>query len=212
MNGCVQPLPHSLQTLVIANSYDLDLSNMKELRILICDETVSLTSIPQNLRCLCDDFMDYQGDGWREGQNFPKVPEKNQLAFLKCPPRIPTYDLLESLPRLRKLETLILEGHYEDNLDISRVGQRVLDFEELHVLRYISLRYFNVKTILGFSSKHENLRYLEVFGCHSLQSCPGVGDLLALEIALASLRCWTCTSSQTYKHWICRTVMHFKEL
>jgi Leucine-rich repeat (LRR) protein len=183
MDGCVQPLPHSLQTFVITDSDPhmvLDLSNMKELRILICDGIVSLTSIPQNLRCLCDiDFLNK--DGYISRQNFPRVPRNNQLAFLRWSCRRPTYDLLETFQRLTKLETLKLEfsnyvlGCSEDE-DILE-----LNFEKLYMLQDISLSWFNKKTISGFSSKHRNLRYLKLVSCLSLRSCPSVGDLLALE-------------------------------
>ena len=189
MNGCVQPLPHSLQTLVITDSYTdmvLDLSNVKELRMLICDHTVSLTSIPQNLRCLWN-FETFT-PSWKT-QNFPKVPEKNQLAILKWSCWRPTYDLLESFQRLTKLETLELEfkefyfGIFLDE-DILE-----LNFEKLNMLRDISLSYFNGKTISGFSSKHWNLRYLKLYKCRSLWSCPSVGDLFALE-ELSFEFCW----------------------
>ena len=81
----MQPLPHSLQTLAITHSnlhIDLALSDLKELRILICDNTVNLISIPQNLRCLHDPTF-YFGDEYPLRHNFPKVPEKNELAFFK---------------------------------------------------------------------------------------------------------------------------------
>ena len=198
----MQPLPHSLQTLVITNldpHMVLDLSNMKELRILICDDTVGLTSIPQKLCGLCDlnddvNFdVNYVGVGNPLRQNFPKVPEKNQLAFLRWSCMKSTYDLLESFQRLTKLEALTLEffndedisecSEDEDNLDFSP-GRRkcVLNFENLYMLRSIFLGCFHGKTISSFSSKHENLWYLKLYDCRSLRSCSCVGDLLALEV------------------------------
>jgi hypothetical protein len=182
---CVQPLPHSLQTLVITHSdflIDLALSGMKELRILICDDTVNLISIPQNLRCLHDPKAFF----WHANplrHNFPEVPEKNELAFLHWSGIKPTYDFQKSFERLTKLETLKLEFKEDrDILDIFWGRQKcVSNFDKLYMLWDISLRNFNGKTISGFSSKHCNLRYLDLYRCESLQSCPSVGDLFALE-------------------------------
>ena len=181
----MQPLPHSLQTLVITHSdlhIDLALSKMKELRILICDHTVNLISIPQNLRCLHDPnyYIEYEIPLRR---NFPKVPEKNELAILKWSGIKPTYGFWRSFEKLTKLDTLKLVFNGEkDKLD-TFWGRRkcVSNFDKLDMLRDISLRCFNGKTISGFSSKHCNLRYLNLYRCYSLHSCPGVGDLLALE-------------------------------
>jgi hypothetical protein len=70
----------------------------------------------------------------------------------------------------------------EDNLDITRGrGECVANFDKLYMLRDISLRYFNGETISNFSSRHCNLRYLNLDCCQSLHSCPSVGDLFALE-------------------------------
>ena len=185
MDGCLQPLPHSLQTLVITLSdlhIDLALSKMKELRILICDHTVNLISIPQNLRCLYNpnDYFLFKNPLRR---NFPKVPEKNELAILNWSGIKPTYGFWRSFERLTKLETLKLE--FKDDKAIFNIfwGWRkcVSNFDKLYMLRDISLRYFNGKTISNFSSKHYNLRHLDLDRCKSLRSCPGVGDLLALE-------------------------------
>ncbi len=121
MDGCVQALPHSLQTLVITHSnphIDLALSNMKELRILIYDDTINLISIPENLHCLCY-FKEWFEIGTWLRTNFPKVPKKNQLAFLNSPANGPTYGFWKSFERLSKLKTLklvfrpkILFGHF----------------------------------------------------------------------------------------------------
>jgi Leucine-rich repeat (LRR) protein len=183
MDGCVQALCHSLQTLVITYSFphiDLALSNMKELRILICDDTINLISIPQNLRCL-HDATRYFEISLR--QNFPKVPEKNELAILNWSGIKPTYGFWKNFERLTKLETLKLQFNKDkDILDIFW-GRRkcVSNFDKLHMLRDICLGKFNGETILGFSSKHCNLRHLHLDWCDSLQSCLGVGDLFALE-------------------------------
>ena len=47
---------------------------MKELRILICDDTVNLISIPQNLRCLHDlkDYFWYKNLGGTIFQRYPR--------------------------------------------------------------------------------------------------------------------------------------------
>jgi Leucine-rich repeat (LRR) protein len=185
MDGCVHALCHSLQTLVITHTnsrIDLALSNMKELRILICDDTVNVISIPQNLRCLHHP-IDYFRIGIPLRQNSPKIPNKNQLVFLNWSGIIPTHGLWKSFQRLTKLKTLQLEFvKDEDNLDITRGrGECVANFDKLYMLRDISLRYFNGETISNFSSRHCNLRYLNLDCCQSLHSCPSVGDLVALE-------------------------------
>ena len=182
----MQSLHHSLQTLVISHSdphIDLDLSNMKELRILICDDPIDLISIPQNTRCLCyKESYFLKSNPLR--RNFPKIPKKNQLAALRLLNFKPTYKFWKNFERLTKLETLNLEFSFrhEHILDIS-LGRRkcVSNFDNLYMLRRISLSHFNGKTISGFSSKHCNLRYLSLYACDSLQSCPSVGDLFALE-------------------------------
>jgi len=96
---------------------------------------------------------------------------------------VPTHGLWESFQRLITLETLQWEFVNDgDILDIS-LGRRecVANFDKLHMLRDISLYDYNEKTISGFSSKHCNLRHLELYRCDSLHSCPSVGDLVALE-------------------------------
>ena len=189
----MQALPHSLQTLVITNSnphIDLALSNMKELRILIYDDTVNLISIPRNLRCL------YYFKVWFETttvlrMNFPKVPKKNQLVILNLSDIGPRYGFLKSFERLTKLKTLKLAFSEKKHiLDIFWGRQtRVLNFDKLYTLRDISLGCFNGKTISGFSSKHCNLRYLNLYMCNSIRSCPSVGELFALE-ELSFDFCW----------------------
>ena len=161
---------------------DLALSNMKELRILICDDTVNVISIPQNLRCLRH-HKHYFWIEIRLRQKFLKIPNKNQLVFLNWSGIIPTHGLWKSFQRLTKLETLQLEFvKDEDNLDRSGGrGECVANFDKLYMLRYISLHYFNGETISNFSSRHCNLRYLNFYCCRSLHSCPSVGDLFALE-------------------------------
>ena len=189
----MQALPHSLQTFVITDSnppIDLALSDMKELRILIYDHSVNLISIPQNLRCLC--YFEERNWGLTLLRTkFPKVPKKNQLAFLNLWAIGPTYGFLESFERLTNLETLKLEFSSKAHiLDIFwRVQTRVLNFDKLYMLQDISLSCFNGKTISGFSSKHCSLRYLKLYRCVSLRSCPSVGDLFALE-ELSFDFCW----------------------
>ena len=180
----MQPLPHSLQTLVITRSdlhIDLAPSKMKDLRILICDHSINLISIPQNLRCLHDSIY-YFRDVYPLRRNFPKVPKNNELAFLYWY-GIKLNGFWKSFERLTKLETLKLEFNEDKGiLDIFWRRQKcVSNFDKLYMLRDISLRHFNGKTISGFSSKHCNLRRLDLHWCDSLHSCLGVGDLLALE-------------------------------
>ena len=179
----MQALPHSLQTLVITHSkphIDLALSNMKESRILIYDNTVNLISIPQNLHCLC--YFITEPSAWLR-TNFPKVPKKNQLALLNLSAIGPTYGFLKSFEGLTKLKTLKLTFSKKKHILDSFCGRQkhVSNFDKLYMLQDISLTSFKGKTISGFSSKHCNLRYLNLFMCGSLRSCPSVGDLFALE-------------------------------
>jgi Leucine-rich repeat (LRR) protein len=185
MDDCVWQLSHSLQTLIITRSdlhIDLALSDMKELRILICDRTVNSISIPQSLRCLHDisSFLVY----WNPlRQSFPKIPKRNELAFLNWSGIKSTYGFWKRFERLTKLETLKLEFNEDKEILHIFCGRRkcVANFDKLDILRDVSLSYFNGKTISGFSSKHCNLRYLNLYRCDSLQCCPSVGDLFALE-------------------------------
>ena len=142
----MQALRNSLQTLVLTHSephMKVALSEMKELRILICDGTVNLISIPQNLLCLRYANKDFSIEG-PFGQTILGVPKNNQLAFM-------------------------------NRLDVERTYGFWKSFERK------TLSFFNGKAISGFTAKHYNLRYLDLVGCDSLRSCPGVGDLFALE-------------------------------
>jgi len=118
-------------------------------------------------------------------QNFPKVPEKNELAFLNWSGIKPTYGFWKSFKRLTKLETLNLKFKFLEDKNILDIFWRrhkcVSNFDKLYMLRDISLYYFHGKFISGFSSKHCNLRYLDFYSCESLRSCPSVGNLLGLE-------------------------------
>ena len=185
----MQVLCHSLQTLVIMHldsCMDLALSNMKELRILICDATVNLISIPQNLRCLHSPKERFSfGNPLRH--NFPKVPEKNQLVFLNQSGIVSKHGFWKRFGRLTKLETLKLVFKNIHIMDIygriisPKREECVANFDKLYMLRDISLENLNGETISGFRSKHCNLRHLDLHSCHSLHSCPSVGNLFALE-------------------------------
>ena len=48
----------------------------------------------------------------------------------------------------------------------------------------------NVVTVIGLSSKLKKLRVLNLYGCVKLRTCPGVGDVVALEV----LVCFGCRS------------------
>ncbi|KAG0559593.1 hypothetical protein KC19_10G116800 [Ceratodon purpureus] len=80
---------------------------------------------------------------------------------------------VEEIGSLRKLQVLILEGFKGDKLP---------DLGMLTSLRLVSFQgCAAVKTISGLGSKLTNIEFLSLRECYSLQECPGVGDLYALE-------------------------------
>jgi Leucine-rich repeat (LRR) protein len=74
-----------------------------------------------------------------------------------------------------------LQGLYINGLE-SPSSSLIPDFSRLNRLRDVSL-YACVKVdmIAGLSSRMTNLKRLQLISCHSLCSCHGVGDLVALE-------------------------------
>ncbi|KAG0603716.1 hypothetical protein M758_10G116000 [Ceratodon purpureus] len=80
---------------------------------------------------------------------------------------------IEEIGSLTKLQVLILEGFKGDKLP---------DLGMLTSLRLVSfIKNSAVKTISGLGSKLTNIEFLNLRQCYSLQECPGVGDLYALE-------------------------------
>ncbi|KAG0598288.1 hypothetical protein M758_12G061400 [Ceratodon purpureus] len=63
------------------------------------------------------------------------------------------------------------------------MGTKVLNFTELKFLKVVKIIKFpNLITIRGFSSRLTNLRSLVIENCKSLQKCPGLDELYSLEV------------------------------
>ena len=193
----MQALRHSLQTLVITHSkphMNLALSDMKELRILICDGTVNLISIPQNLRCLR--YTKYSVSierSWR--QNIQKVLQKNQLAFLNRSGVKRTYGFWKSFERktlsfsnekaissftAKYCNLRYLEFYCCDSLRSCHGVGDLVALEELSFIRWGKLRELpNLQQLT-------RLRKLNIDTCVSIVAVPGLGNLVALVEFIAS--------------------------
>ncbi|XP_073390626.1 uncharacterized protein [Physcomitrium patens] len=78
---------------------------------------------------------------------------------------------IEDIGRLTNLQVLDLYG-----------GGKLPDLSSLSLLRVACFRENDAaETISGLSSKLTNLRYLDFQGCKGLRSCPGLGELVALQ-------------------------------
>ncbi|KAG0588953.1 hypothetical protein KC19_2G280800 [Ceratodon purpureus] len=93
---------------------------------------------------------------------------------------IPTEQFVKQIACLEDLQCLCLSSYPGRRLPNMRsmVSLRVAKFYECE----------NAVTLAGLTSKLTNLRVLDLLLCKQLRSCPGVGDLVALE----ELTCWNC--------------------
>ncbi|KAG0604323.1 hypothetical protein M758_10G162600 [Ceratodon purpureus] len=97
----------------------------------------------------------------------------SNLAYLRWDnPHTPPPDV-EEIRSLTKLQVLFLHGFKGDKLP---------DLSMLTSLRLVSFTScLAVKTIRGLSLKLNNIVFLSLRSCYSLEECPGVGELYALE-------------------------------
>ncbi|KAG0561405.1 hypothetical protein KC19_9G062400 [Ceratodon purpureus] len=89
------------------------------------------------------------------------------------PSSAPAEQIVKQIARLEDLQFLCL---------IDYPGRRLPDMRSmvsLRVARFYECK--NVVTVTGLSLKLTNLRVLDLRWCKQLRSCPGVGDLVALE-------------------------------
>ncbi|KAG0627867.1 hypothetical protein M758_2G234200 [Ceratodon purpureus] len=85
----------------------------------------------------------------------------------------PDQQIVKQIARLEDLQFLCLIGY---------PGRRLPDMRSMVSLRVARFyRCENAVTLAGLSSKLTNLRVLYLHRCGQLRSCPGVGDLVALE-------------------------------
>ncbi|KAG0588944.1 hypothetical protein KC19_2G280600 [Ceratodon purpureus] len=93
---------------------------------------------------------------------------------------IPSAQFMKQIARLEDLQWLCLSSY---------PGRRLPDMRSMVSLR-VAMFYgcWNAVTLAGLSSKLTNLRVLYLQRCMQLRSCPGVGDLVALE----ELSCQGC--------------------
>lgn len=90
------------------------------------------------------------------------------LRWLNISSISPSFKDISRLTKLQVLELDCCDG--------------ALDVSNLILLRVASFcNNSSVATIDGFSSKHTNLQFLELSLCPKLQSCPGLGELVALQ-------------------------------
>lgn len=127
----MQSLPDSLQTSIISNinrftsKGNLDLSYMKELRILICDDIVNVTLAPTNLHWLVLNHMNTR----MLANVFPTILE-NKLVALNVK-YLPTHQVCRVVECLTKLEVL----HW----DLYDEGNELPNFGKLRFLQDLSL-------------------------------------------------------------------------
>ncbi|KAG0627859.1 hypothetical protein M758_2G233500 [Ceratodon purpureus] len=85
----------------------------------------------------------------------------------------PTEQFVRQIARLEDLQFLCLFRYK---------GRRLPDMRSMVSLRVARFYWCeNAVTLAGLSSKLTNLRVLDLLCCEQLRSCPGVGDLVALE-------------------------------
>jgi Leucine-rich repeat (LRR) protein len=82
--------------------------------------------------------------------------------------------LVDKIGRLEELQYLELQEY---------LGAKLPDMTSMISMQVaIFSRCWNVATLTGLSSKLTNLRVLILESCHGLRTCPGVGDLVRLEV------------------------------
>jgi Leucine-rich repeat (LRR) protein len=131
-----------------------------------------------------------------------KLTQLRSLEIVYDGPRNPNINInILGLRRLRSLVFLHLDGMqirtasiHEEIGDLTSLQALLItscespssslipDFSRLNRLRDVSLYGCGkADTIAGLSSRMTNLKRLQLISCHSLRSCHGVGDLVALE-------------------------------
>ncbi|KAG0619275.1 hypothetical protein M758_4G128200 [Ceratodon purpureus] len=159
-------LPTSLQTLIIRKDnsdtqghqrIDLDVSHLKELRILICKGDINVkSSLPKNLGWLCS----------RQENIFPIIPQMNKLVILAL-------DLVAS--GIQTLGESVVNASKLEVLNLSRCSQlRSLpySFGMLKRLQQIYLLSSGIQSLPESFGELSNLEVLDLRFCYQLSSLP----------------------------------------
>ncbi|KAG0561264.1 hypothetical protein KC19_9G049900 [Ceratodon purpureus] len=168
--------PESLEVLNIINMdsstlLTLDISRMKNLRILMCDDTITATSIPENLcwwnldgrlfrRLFCLSEESAKG----VMTTLPTPHPNNKLAVLSLADS-PITTLTEIVVRLRNLEVLYLWKCRELHLLPESFG-------DLSKLRDLNLRWSGITSLPASFGELSNLEVLNRCGCGKLDLLP----------------------------------------
>ncbi|KAG0561266.1 hypothetical protein KC19_9G050100 [Ceratodon purpureus] len=188
--------PESLEVVNIINVDSsglraLDISRMKNLRILMCDDTITVTSIPESLCWWNLDglvwFNQYiplsEKSATEVMTTLPTPHPNNKLAVLSLPlSHITT--LTESVVRLSNLEVLILESCWKLQLLPESFGG-------LSKLRDLNLANSGIRSLSASFGGLSSLDTLNLKGCRDLRLLPesfgGLGKLRDLNLAWSGI-------------------------
>ncbi|KAG0588047.1 hypothetical protein KC19_2G211500 [Ceratodon purpureus] len=157
-----EELPTSLQTLIVHNHYyqghgriDIDVSHLKELRIILCKGDINVTSsLPKNVVWI----------GFRQMNNVPVIPEMNRLVMMDLESSS-IRAVCDSVRNASKLEMLNLSYCSELHL-------LPHSFRMLKRLRDINLDWSGIQSLPESFGELSNLEVLNLTLCSQLRSLP----------------------------------------
>ncbi|KAG0584173.1 hypothetical protein KC19_3G190400 [Ceratodon purpureus] len=184
-----EPLPNTLQTLIISNNRNflypnLHLSYLKELRILICENTIDVMSLPKNLLWF----------SWQEQDIFEDedddILEDEDDDILEDGSTCRNVDILSIISKSNKL--VVLDIIFPSVIEIEKTlhyrncrhPQMLLgdDFLQFKGLQVLNLYCYNLHMLPESFGALRNLEELDLGGCEKLNSLPeSIGRLQKLQ-------------------------------
>ncbi|KAG0623635.1 hypothetical protein M758_3G189800 [Ceratodon purpureus] len=159
-----EPLPNTLQTLIISNSRNflcpnLHLSYLKELRILICDNTIDVMSLPKNLLWF----------SWRKQDIF----EDEDDDILEDRSTCRNVDILSIISKNNKLMVLDIDSMF---LNFTSVGEKI-HLKYLQILHHRNCDHPQMSLGDDFLQS-KDLQILNLSYCKNLHMLPKSFDVL----------------------------------
>ncbi|KAG0623638.1 hypothetical protein M758_3G190100 [Ceratodon purpureus] len=171
-----EPLPNTLQTLIISNNRNflypnLHLSYLKELRILICDNTIDVMSLPKNLL-----WFSWQKQDIFEDEN-DDILEDEDDDILEDGSTCRKIDILSIISKNNKLMVLDIDSMF---LNFTSVGDKVY-LKKLQILNHRNCDHPQMSLGDDFLQS-KDLQVLVLSNCYNLHMLPeSFGALRNLE-------------------------------
>jgi Leucine-rich repeat (LRR) protein len=152
-------------------------SNLRVLKLVYVSTDTEVLDVSKLTQLRSLEIVNDGGHYPRININILGLRRLRSLVFLHLDGmQIRTASIHEEIGDLTSLQALLITSCESPSSSL------IPDFSRLNRLRDVSLYGCGkADTIAGLSSRMTNLKRLQLISCHSLRSCHGVGDLVALE-------------------------------